>query len=65
MVLYLFTIALIDGKIKVGLTDEELEQFGNSQGVAKVSRRDLPYILATKQLGATTVAATMICAELR
>lgn len=58
------TIALIDGKIKVGLTDDELEQFGNSQGVAKVSRRDLPYILATKQLGATTVAATMICAEL-
>lgn len=58
------TIALIDGKIKIGLTDEELEQFGNSQGVAKVSRRDLPYILATKQLGATTVAATMICAEL-
>ncbi|WP_047985760.1 pseudouridine-5'-phosphate glycosidase [Ornithinibacillus californiensis] len=58
------TIALIDGKIKVGLTDEELEQFGNSKGVAKVSRRDLPYILATKQLGATTVAATMICAAL-
>ncbi|MFS0673351.1 pseudouridine-5'-phosphate glycosidase [Ornithinibacillus sp. 179-J 7C1 HS] len=58
------TIALIDGKIKIGLTDDELEQFGNSQGVAKVSRRDLPYILATKQKGATTVAATMICAEL-
>jgi pseudouridylate synthase len=58
------TIALIDGKIKIGLTDDELEQFGNSQGVAKVSRRDLPYILATKQKGATTVAATMICASL-
>lgn len=58
------TIALIDGKIKIGLSDEELELFGNSQGVAKVSRRDLPYILATKQMGATTVAATMICAEL-
>lgn len=58
------TIALIDGKIKVGLTDEELELFGKSDDVAKVSRRDLPYILATRKLGATTVAATMICAEL-
>lgn len=58
------TIALIDGKIKIGLSDEELEMFGNSQGVAKASRCDLAYLLATKKLGATTVAATMICAEL-
>lgn len=58
------TIAIIDGKIKIGLSDEELEMFGNSQGVAKASRRDLAYLLATKQLGATTVAATMICADL-
>ncbi|SET53438.1 pseudouridine-5'-phosphate glycosidase [Oceanobacillus limi] len=58
------TIAIIDGKIKVGLSDEELESFGNSSDIAKASRRDLPYLLATKQKGATTVAATMICAEL-
>lgn len=58
------TIALIDGKIKIGLSDEELEMFGNSQNVTKVSRRDIGYILATKSLGATTVAATMICADL-
>jgi pseudouridine-5'-phosphate glycosidase len=58
------TIAIIDGKIKVGLSDDELEMFGKSSGVAKVSRRDIAYLLATKQLGATTVAATMICAEL-
>ncbi|QTD41764.1 pseudouridine-5'-phosphate glycosidase [Sporosarcina sp. Te-1] len=58
------TIALIDGKIKIGLSDEELEMFGNSKNVAKASRRDLGYLLATKQLGATTVAATMICADL-
>ncbi|WP_262173007.1 pseudouridine-5'-phosphate glycosidase [Saccharococcus sp. Marseille-Q5394] len=58
------TIAIIDGKIKIGLSDEELEMFGNSQGVAKASRRDLAYLIATKQLGATTVAATMICAAL-
>ena len=58
------TIALIDGQIKIGLSDEELEMFGNAQGVAKASRRDLGYLIATKKLGATTVAATMICAEL-
>ena len=58
------TIAIIDGKIKIGLTDEELEIFGKSPNVAKVSRRDLAQIIATKKLGATTVATTMICAEL-
>jgi len=58
------TIAIIDGKIKIGLTDDELELFGKSSNVAKVSRRDLPQIIATKKLGATTVATTMICAEL-
>ncbi|WP_163969383.1 pseudouridine-5'-phosphate glycosidase [Oceanobacillus halotolerans] len=58
------TIAILDGKIKVGLTDDELEELGNSDNVAKVSRRDLPYLVATKQKGATTVAATMICADL-
>lgn len=58
------TIALIDGKIKIGLSDEELEMFGNASNVAKASRRDIGYLLATKKIGATTVAATMICAEL-
>ncbi|MEL3962411.1 pseudouridine-5'-phosphate glycosidase [Lysinibacillus endophyticus] len=58
------TIALIDGKIKIGLSDEELEMFGNAQNVAKTSRRDFGYLLASKKLGATTVAATMIAAEL-
>ncbi|PWW32388.1 pseudouridine-5'-phosphate glycosidase [Cytobacillus oceanisediminis] len=58
------TIAIIDGKIKIGLTDDELELFGKSSDVAKVSRRDLAQIIATKQLGATTVATTMICADL-
>lgn len=58
------TIALIDGQIKIGLSDEELEMFGNASGVAKASRRDIGYLLATKKIGATTVAATMIAAEL-
>ena len=58
------TIALLDGKIKIGLSDEELEVFGKSSDVVKASRRDLAYLIATKKKGATTVAATMICAEL-
>ena len=58
------TIAIIDGKIHIGLSDAELEQLGQSKDALKVSRRDLPYVLTSKKLGATTVAATMICAEL-
>lgn len=58
------TIAIIDGKICVGLSDQQLELLGNSPDAMKVSRRDLPYVLSTRRLGATTVAATMICAAL-
>ena len=58
------TIAIIGGKICVGLSDEQLELLGNSPDAMKVSRRDLPYVLSTRRLGATTVAATMICAAL-
>ena len=58
------TIALIDGRICVGLAGDQLEQLGNAKDALKVSRRDLAYVLAEKKLGATTVAATMICAAL-
>ncbi len=58
------TIAIIEGKICIGLTTEQLELLGTSPDAMKVSRRDLPYVLATGRLGATTVAATMICAQL-
>lgn len=58
------TIAIIDGKIQVGLNEEQLELLATAEDVAKVSRRDLAQILATKKLGATTVASTMIGAEL-
>ncbi|UGQ47254.1 pseudouridine-5'-phosphate glycosidase [Massilia endophytica] len=58
------TIAIMNGKICVGLTSEQLEILGNSPDAMKVSRRDLPYALSQNKLGATTVAATMICAEL-
>jgi len=58
------TIAIIDGKICIGLSDEQLEVLGSAGDALKVSRRDLAYVLAQKKLGATTVAATMICAQL-
>ncbi|MEB6170231.1 pseudouridine-5'-phosphate glycosidase [Staphylococcus pseudoxylosus] len=58
------TIALINGKIKIGLESEELTLLAKHDDVAKVSRRDLAEIIATKRIGATTVASTMICAEL-
>lgn len=58
------TIAIIDGKIKVGLTDEDLERLAKEKDVAKVSRRDFPGILASGKMGATTVASTMIAAAM-
>ncbi|PIC78350.1 pseudouridine-5-phosphate glycosidase [Sporosarcina sp. P19] len=58
------TIAIMDGKIKIGLTDDELERFGDSKGVIKASRRDISYLIATKKPGATTVAASMFFADL-
>ena len=58
------TIAIIDGKICVGLSDAQLELLASAPGAFKVSRRDLPFVVAQGRLGATTVAATMICAAL-
>src|SRR5699024_4412417 len=56
--------ALIDGKIKIGRENDELELLAKSDNVAKVSRRDFAEVIATKQIGATTVASTMMSAEL-
>ena len=58
------TIAIIDGILKVGLTTEEIEFLGTSKDVLKASRRDLPFIISKKLNGATTVATTMILANL-
>jgi len=58
------TICLMNGKIKIGIDDDELEQLAVSKDIAKVSRRDFGRILASKKTGATTVAATMIAANL-
>ncbi|MCF6461843.1 pseudouridine-5-phosphate glycosidase [Clostridium sp. Cult1] len=58
------TIAILNGKIKVGLDRDEIEYLGKAKDVKKVSRRDLPFIIAERLNGATTVASTMIIANL-
>lgn len=57
------TIGIIDGDAIVGMTPEQIEEFGKRKGILKTSRRDLPVIYAKKLWAATTVAATMIIAE--
>lgn len=58
------TIAILAGRIHIGLTGDELDALGQARGVAKLSRADLAACLASGGTGATTVAATMICARL-
>lgn len=59
------TIAIIGGKLKVGLSAEEIERLGAAgNAVAKVSRRDIPVLVAAGGDGATTVAGTMVVAAL-
>ena len=59
------TIAVIGGRLKAGLSHEEIEYLGKTgRGVAKASRRDLPALVARKADGATTVATTMIIAHM-
>ena len=58
------TIAVLEGRIKIGLSNLELEQFAQGTKTVKVSSRDLPLALSQKQDGGTTVAATMICARM-
>lgn len=57
------TIGIIDGVPTVGMSKDEIEEFGKRKGILKVSRRDLPYVIAKKLWGATTVATTMIFAH--
>jgi pseudouridine-5'-phosphate glycosidase len=59
------TIAIVQGRLKVGLTTEEIDALGRAgQNVVKTSRRDIPFIIANRLDGATTVASTMIIASL-
>ena len=57
------TMALIGGKIKVGLDEKDLEIMCKAENVGKVSRRDFATYLMTGKTGATTVASTMMCAH--
>ena len=58
------TIAVLGGRIRAGLTEQELEYYGTAQNILKLSRADIAYALATGADGATTVAGTMFCAAL-
>ncbi len=53
------TIAILEGKVHIGLTEEQLEYFGKADDVVKVSIRDIPFVMSKQLYGATTVAATM------
>lgn len=57
------TIAVLDGKIHVGLTDAELERLANEDHVRKISRRDFATAILKKECGGTTVAGTMLVAH--
>ncbi len=58
------TIAVMGGRIHIGLTDAELDALGQAHDSMKLSRADLAACIAMGRMGATTVAATMICAQL-
>ncbi len=58
------TIAIMNGRLKVGLTPDEIEILGKSSDAVKTSRRDMPFIVAKGLTGATTVASTMIIAAM-
>ena len=57
------TVAILDGQVKIGLTDDELEVLANADQVVKVSRRDFSNVVGRGLTGATTVAGTMIAAS--
>ncbi len=57
------TIAVLDGVIHVGLDDARMERLAQAKGVMKLSRADLAFAVSARRNGATTVAATMICAH--
>ena len=58
------TIAIMNGRLKLGLTPDEIEILGKSSDAVKTSRRDMPFIVAKGLTGATTVASTMIIAAM-
>jgi pseudouridine-5'-phosphate glycosidase len=59
-----YTIGILNGQIKIGLTEDEIKALGQNHSAIKVSRKDIPYCIAEGLTGSTTVAATMILANL-
>jgi len=57
------TMGIIDGEPIIGMSKEEIEEFGKKKGIKKVSKRDLPIVMGTKDWGATTVSATILLAK--
>ena len=58
------TIGVVGGKIKIGMSKQEIELFAKSSDVTKVSRRDIPIVMSNNANGATTVAGTILLAKL-
>lgn len=58
------TIGIEDGRILVGMSEASIDRFAQTQGIPKVSSRDLPFVLAQGGMGATTVASSLVAAEL-
>jgi pseudouridine-5'-phosphate glycosidase len=58
------TIAVLGGRLSVGLTEDQIEHLATARGIAKVSRRDLGVVVARREDGATTVAGTMAIAAM-
>jgi pseudouridine-5'-phosphate glycosidase len=58
------TICIEDGAIRIGMTDADIERFASTPGIPKVSSRDMPVVLAQRRMGATTVASSVVAAEL-
>lgn len=57
------TMGIIDGEPIIGMTEDEIESFGKRKGIAKVSKRDFPLVIANKMWGATTVSGTILMAQ--
>lgn len=57
------TIAVLSGRIKIGLSRDEVEQLGGMKNVVKTGRAELPYVVTAKLHGSTTVASTIICSS--
>jgi pseudouridylate synthase len=58
------TIGIADGRIMIGMTEADIERFASTPGIPKVSSRDMPVVLAGGGMGATTVASSLVAAEL-